>query len=283
MKLSFSTLGCPDWTMPQIIAIASSAGYDGIELRFVEGEDSLWKLPVFQGAALASVKHTLADHGVAISCLDTSCRFDSPDAADRERWVNEGERMSDLAAELGAPGLRVFGDTIRPRANRESTRGWIADSLCRLAEIAAPKGVEVWLETHGDFAGARDTSEILARVTPTNTGIVWDPINSFVATQERPADGSATLGGAIRHVHIKDIRRNEARGDPESWEYVLTGEGDFPLQELLGTLKKREYNGFLSFEWEKKWHPELAAAEIALPHFVEWFQKNSALGEQNGA
>jgi len=279
MKLSFSTLACPDWTMPQIIAIASSAGYDGIELRFVEGEDLLWKLPVFQGAALASVKHALADHGVAISCLDTSCRFDSPDAADRQRRVIEGEKMSDLAAELGAPGLRVFGDTIRPGANRESTGGWIADSICRLAEIAARKGVEVWLETHGDFASARDTSEILARATPTNTGIVWDPINSFVATQERPADGSATLGATIRHVHIKDIRRNEAKGNPESWGYVLTGEGDFPLQELLGALKKREYDGFLSFEWEKKWHPELADAEIALPHFVEWFRKNCAHGQ----
>ena len=51
MKLSFSTLACPEWTMPDIIAFAFSAGYDGIELRFVEGEDSLWKLPVFQGTA----------------------------------------------------------------------------------------------------------------------------------------------------------------------------------------------------------------------------------------
>jgi sugar phosphate isomerase/epimerase len=278
MKLSFSTLACPDWSMPQIIATASSAGYEGIELRFVEGEDSLWKLPVFRGAALVSTKQALADHGLAISCLDTSCRFDSPDAADRQRWVSEGGKMSDLAAELDAPGLRVFGDTIRPEAGRDSTRGWIADSICQLAEIAAPKEVEVWLETHGDFASARDTSEILALIAHTNTGVVWDPINSYVATRERPADGSATLAAAIRHVHVKDIRRNEPKGDPESWEYVLTGEGDFPLQELLGVLKKREYNGFLSFEWEKKWHPELADAEIALPHFVEWFRKNRAPG-----
>jgi sugar phosphate isomerase/epimerase len=279
MKLSFSTLACPDWTMPQIIAIASSTGYDGVELRFVEGEDALWKLPVFQGAALVGTKRALVDQGLAISCLDTSCRFDSPDATDRQRWVSEGEKMADLAAELAAPGLRVFGDTIRPSANRESTRGWIADSICRLAEIAAPNGVGVWLETHGDFASALDTSEILALITPTNTGVVWDPINSYVAARERPADGSATLGAAIRHVHVKDIRRNAATGDPESWEHVVTGEGDFPLQELIGALKKREYDGFLSFEWEKKWHPELVNAEIALPHFVEWFRKNCADGQ----
>ncbi len=280
MKLSFSTLACPDWTMPEILAIAATAGYDAIELRFVEGEDSLWKLPALQGTALVSVKRALADHGLTISCLDASCRFDSPESAERQRWVDEGEKMSDLAAELDAPGVRVFGDTIRPGADRASTRDWIADSISQLAEIAAPKGVGVWLETHGDFASARDTFEILARVTPPNTGIVWDPINSFVATRERPAHGSAILGRAIRHVHIKDMRRKDPKGEPESWQYVLTGEGDFPLQELLGTLRQREYGGFLSFEWEKKWHPELANAEIALPHFVEWFRKNSAR-EQN--
>jgi sugar phosphate isomerase/epimerase len=280
MKLSFSTLACPDWTMPQIIAIAASAGYDAIELRFVEGEDSLWKLPALQGAALASVKRVLADHGLTISCLDTSCRFDSPDSLERQRWVDEGEKMSDLAAVLATPGLRVFGDTIRPGADRASTRDWIADSISQLAEIAAPKGVEVWLETHGDFSCACDTSEILALVTPPNTGVVWDPINSFVATGERPVDGSAILGRAIRHVHVKDVRCNKAKGDSVSWQYVLTGEGDFPLQELLVVLKKREYDGFLSFEWEKKWHPQLAEAELALPHFVGWFRKNSAR-EQN--
>jgi len=53
MKLSFSTLACPDWTIPQITAMAAGAGYDGIELRFVQGEDSLWKLPVFSGAERA--------------------------------------------------------------------------------------------------------------------------------------------------------------------------------------------------------------------------------------
>jgi hypothetical protein len=34
-----------------------------------------------------------------------------------------------------------------------------------------------------------------------------------------------------------------------------------------------KYDGFVSFEWEKKWHPEIAGAEIALPHFTRWFRK----------
>ena len=55
-------------------------------------------------------------------------------------------------------------------------------------------------------------------------GVVWDPANSFVANHERPADGAAKLGIAIRHVHIKDLQR-----DRDGWKYVLTGEGVFPV------------------------------------------------------
>jgi sugar phosphate isomerase/epimerase len=271
MKVSFSTLACPDWTMPQIIAMAEGERYDGIELRFVEGEDSLWKLPVFSGKELASTKRAVADHALTISCLDTSCRFHSPDVAERRRWIAEGKRMADLAAELGVPGLRVFGDTIQPGADRASTQSWIAESMRELAEITAATGVEIWIENHGDFAGAAETAAILQQAASPKVGVVWDPGNSFVATQERPAAGAAQLGTAIRHVHVKDFRR-----DHDGWNFVLPGEGDFPLHELKAALEDLPYDRFLAFELEKKWHPEIADADIALPHFARWFRKNYA-------
>jgi len=271
MRLSFSTLACPDRTMPQIIAIAVGKGYDGVELRFVQGEDSLWKLPVFSGKELASTKRALADHALTISCLDTSCRFHSPDAAERGLWITEGRRMADLAAELGAPGLRVFGDTIQPGADRASTQTWIAESVRELAEITAARGVEVWIENHGDFVGSGETAAILQQAASPKAGTVWDPANSFAAAREQPADGAARLRVAIRHVHIKDLRR-----DRGAWKYVLPGEGDFPLLELKAVLQDLQYDRFLSFEWERKWHPEIADADIALPHFARWFRKNYA-------
>ena len=263
MKLSFSTLACPDWSMRQIIAIARRSGFDGIELRFVEGEDSLWKLPVFQGQELALTRQSLNQGGLSIACLDTSCRFHSPDPAERQRWLAEGERMTDLAAALGAPGIRVFGDTIQAGANRESTRSWIADSIAKLSESADSKAVEVWLETHGDFASARETLSILRSVP--RAGVIWDPANCFVEAKERPQEGAVALNHRIRHVHIKDL----LHGKP-----VLTGEGDFPLGQLRDALNDLSYDRFLSFEWEKKWHPEIPSADTALPHFVTWFREH---------
>ena len=177
--------------------------------------------------------------------------------------------MSGLAAALGAPGLRVFGDTIQEGADRNSTRSWIAEGVGKLGETASAKGVEVWLETHGDFASAPETLAILAQAGSSQAGALWDPANCFVEAKELPLDGATKLGSAIRHTHIKDIRKSNGE-----WKHVLTGEGNFPLQEQLEALKEIKYSGFVSFEWEKKWHPEIADAEIALPHFVRWFRQN---------
>ena len=271
MKISFSTLACPDWTLAQAAAIASSSGYDGIELRFVENEDSLWKLPAFRAPEMTATKRLLQDRGLAISCVDTSCRFHFPDPKERERWVEEGVRMADLAAALEAPGIRVFGDTIQLGATRDMTRTWIAESIRRLAEKIAPTGVEVWLETHGDFAGADETASILAEAVHPKAGVLWDPANCYIESKERPQDGAARLGAAVRHMHFKDLLIEQNK-----WTPVLTGEGNFALQEVQTALRQINYQGFASFEWEKKWHPEIPDASVALPHFACWWWENAA-------
>ena len=38
MKLSFTTLGCPDWTLQQIVENAAQMGYDGIDFRGLQQE-----------------------------------------------------------------------------------------------------------------------------------------------------------------------------------------------------------------------------------------------------
>ena len=269
MKLSFSTLACPDWSVPQIIAAATASGYDGIELRFVENEDSLWKLPEFRGEQLAISKRALSDLGLTISCVDTSCRFHFPDATERARWVDEGVRMAELAAALSAPGIRIFGDHIQPGADQLSTRNWIADAICTLATKVASSGVEVWLETHGDFASAPETTAILNQAGSPNAGAIWDPANCYLEHNERPNAGGSGLRDRIRHVHLKDMRRTS-----DGWEPVLAGEGDFPLAEVRSSLSEIGFNGFVSFEWEKKWHPKIPDANLALPHFARWFRGN---------
>jgi sugar phosphate isomerase/epimerase len=268
MKVSFSTLACPDWTLAQAVKLAASSGYDGLELRFLEGEDSLWKLAAFQGAGLTQSKRMLDGDALAVSCVGTSCRFHSPDAAERQHWVEEGKRMAELAAALGSPAIRIFGDKIQAGDDRESTRGWIADGIRRLVKEVEPHGVAVWLETHGDFASSAETLQTLRVAGHDDVGVVWDPANAFTEGKEDPVPAARKFGNKLRHVHLRDL---DCHGG--EWSPALTGEGKFPLPAIVSELRRLNYGGFVSFEWEKKWRPELAEADVAVPQFAEWFRQ----------
>jgi glucosamine-6-phosphate deaminase len=268
IKLAFSTLGCPAWPLSRILDSASRLGYDGVELRFVDGDDALWARPELTGSGLRETLVRLADAGLAVPCVDTRSFFHSPDPAARRLAAEEAERAAGLAASLGARGIRVFGDRVQPGADLASTRRWIVDSLAGLRDRLRGTGVEVWLETHGDFAAATATRALLEEAGSEGTGAVWDPANAFSEFGEEPEAGAAALGPFLRHVHLKDARRSPDGRIP--WPPVLTGCGDVPASRALACLRGAAGDAWVSFEWEKRWHPEIEEPEAALPHFLRW-------------
>jgi len=266
MKLAFSTLACPSWPLARILEAAGRLGYDGVELRFVEDDDALWTRPELVGSGLVETRKRLRDAGLEVPCVDSRSFFHWPDPVRRQDALAEAARVVDLAHDLGAPGVRVFGDTVQPGADLESTRRFVADSLLALREKARPAGVEVWLESHGDFAPSTAMLALLELVPDEGVGVLWDAPNAFEAGDD-PVDGVRRLGHRIRHVHLKDLRREAGRPHARA---VLPGTGEFPAAPALEALAGVGYRGWLSFEWEKKWQPEIEEPEIALPHFMAW-------------
>ncbi|QGN34088.1 hypothetical protein GJV80_16095 [Microlunatus sp. Gsoil 973] len=66
---------------------------------------------------------------------------------------------------------------------------------------------------------------------------------------------------------------------------MLTGTGIAPLGDLVATLLAADFTGYVDFEWEKAWHPEIEEPEVAIPHFrrafaeiVEQVEKEAASG-----
>jgi sugar phosphate isomerase/epimerase len=271
MKTSFSTLACPDWSFSEVLQAASTYGYDGVELRVISRELDLWNLPEFQPSSLPSARSRIEDHGLVVASMGSSACFHSPDVQERQRNLDSALRMAELASGLGAPSIRVFGDRIQPGSDRKQTVAWIAESLTQLADKLKLIGLEVWLETHGDFAAAADVNDIFARLNSERIGIIWDPSNAFEQNGEIPLILPA-LSSQIRHVHLKDLKRESS-----SFNYVLTGEGEFPLATMFASLAQIQFDGFVSFEWEKLWHPELDPPEIALPHFINWWKSRGSV------
>jgi sugar phosphate isomerase/epimerase len=52
------------------------------------------------------------------------------------------------------------------------------------------------------------------------------------------------------------------------WNLTLLGEGVVPVPQILELLRDGGYAGYLSVEWEKHWHRQLAAPEVALPQHI---------------
>src|SRR4051812_41920034 len=126
MKLAFSTLGCPDWTVAQIVEAARRLGYDGVELRAVGGSLDLLSRPEFARKEIVNTRGYFEAHSIEICCIDSSCTFHSSDKKERLAQVELALRHAELAAQLAAPLIRVFPDKIQPGATREETRDYIA-------------------------------------------------------------------------------------------------------------------------------------------------------------
>ena len=263
MKLAFSTLGCPGWGLPEIIAAARDWGYDGVELRAVGGSLDLLGRAEFAPTQLATTRAYFEDAGIEICCVDTSCAFHSPDASERAEQVKIALAHAEVTAQLGAPLIRVFPDKIQGGAGREETRDWIAVCLREIAE-RMPDDVKVGLETHGDFARAEFAADIVTLADHPQIKLIWDVANS-VAAGDEIRHAARVVQPYLAHVHLRDA--NPIVGS-EHWLPVLAGAGRVSFAEAVAAIGELNYNGFLSFEWEKYWHPEIEEPEVALPDFI---------------
>ncbi len=236
LPLGFSTLGCPQWTWPQILDFAATHAYAAVELRGIQTNMDLTKVPELLPERLGDAKRQLAAHGLSVSCLGASA----------------------------APYVRVFGNNYVEGVPRADMLAHIAGGLRTLGEYARGKNVTVVIESHGDFTDSPALLEILQKADSPNVALLWDAHHTFVAGKEEPEETVRQLGKYIRHTHLKDSvpAGNDRR-------YVLTGMGDVPVKRQIAALMKIGYRGFYSFEWEKRWHPEIEEPEVAFAQYAD--------------
>ncbi len=270
MKYAFSTLACPAWSIERVAEEATRLGYDGVELRLLDGEVID---PVTDRATVERAVGLCRARGVEVCALDTSCRFNYADPVERDRQVAELGAWIRLAQHLQVSLLRVFGGPDQGDGgctpdDDEANKG-VAQSLRQVAPDAERAGVTVVLETHDAFSSAHRVADVLRRVGSGSVAALWDSHHPY-RVGETARDVVDALDGRIAHVHVKDVRRLDADG--ARWELVLLGEGEVPVREQLAVLKRCGYEGWVSVEWEKKWHPEIVGPEVALPQHIAWLK-----------
>ena len=261
--LGFSTLGCPTWPWPKILDFAAEHRVAAIELRGILENMDLTRVPELAPDRIADAKQQLAAHGLTVSCLGASAQMHDQDPVKHAAQLDEAHRFIDLAHALDAPYVRVFGNEYVKDVPRDQMLAYIAGALRSLGDYAGPKGVTVLIESHGDFTDSPALLEILERTNSPHVALLWDAHHTFVSGREQPEDTVAKLGRYIRHTHLKD---SVAAGNDR--RYVLTGTGDVPVKRQIAALAKIGYRGFFSFEWEKRWHPEIEEPEVAFAQYA---------------
>lgn len=300
-RTAFSTLSCPDWSFQDLIRNGTAFGFDGVEIRLLQRETDLLSLPDFQPSQLKDRRRELADAGFQICGLSSSVQLQSPDKLERQHQIETGRRYLELAVELGAGFVRVFGDVLQPTEHgsvpvedvspeqRSRTVSLVAEGLNQLGELAEPLAIEVLIETHGDFSNTVVMEETMRQVSSPAAGVLWDTHHPWRFFAEELPASFQRLRPWIRHTHWKDsVRRpqkasGKARLDDSAEaaaenahnlmsghrhaDYVLFHSGEFPAQECMKLLKDDRYSGWHCLEWEKMWHPEIESPELALPLF----------------
>ena len=258
MKLCFSTLGCAERSLTDIFALARAYRIPCLEFRGIGGIIDNREIPDFAPDRLAQTRAALDRAGLTARVIGASASFHDP--REREASLAEAHTAVQIASALGAPYLRVFGNNTGddPAAATQS----VIEGLSLLAEDAAAHGVTALLETHGDFNCAETLAPILEALDGrAGFGLIWDVMHTYFATGRDFQPLYRLLRPYIRHVHVKDCLPDRTQ--------VLPGKGDIPLRAILDQLSADSFDGCVSLEWERKWHPELPPIEEALTAIAE--------------
>jgi len=262
LPIGFSTLGTPKWDWIPTLDFAAAHGFAAVELRGIQQTMDLSQRPEFQPDRIAQTKRELTDRGLVVPDLGASIEMHEQDADKHAKAMAETRRFIDVASALGTPYVRVFGNKWVPGMSRDAVLDYVARGLRELGEYARPRGVSVILESHGDFVESPTLLSLMQRADSPGVAILWDAHHTFVGG-ESPETTVREIGRYIRHTHLKDsVPFNGDR------KYVLTGTGEVPVRRQVEALARIGYTGIYSFEWEKRWHPEIEEPEVAIAQYA---------------
>ena len=241
------------------IRAAGGAGFECLEI---------WasKLKVFlKSNSTAELKSLLMEHGLEPYSINSIERITFRDAAGHARLLDECEELCSIAASINCPYIVVVPSPLpegqsQSDALEESVR--VLDELGRIAET---HGVALAFEFLGQPLCSVQTleqaAEIVTRLARKNVGLVIDSFH-FYAGGSRVESIEALDAQKLFVFHINDAE-DLPREQLEDRHRLLPGLGILPLKEILGALKRINYDRVTSVEIFRPEYWERDASELA--------------------
>jgi len=230
MKLCFMTFVCPSWDLERVVQFAKETDYDGVEIRVDLGHNhGISSLSSAEERLRA--KDLFADAGVEIPCVASSARLSNLDPEKHAEHLKNAKADLDLAADLGAPIVRIFAGKEVPELTTEVAIQ-VAAAFDELGAYTEGTGVSPMLECGHDIIIPTDkAAEIVNRITGPNVGALWNDSNMDDEAYD-------LLKDRLRHFHVHDEVL-----DPENTNIL----------DLARRMKSHGYTGYVSLEiiWKK--------------------------------
>jgi len=255
MKLSLLTyeLG-KDLTLDELLEICARYGYKGIECRAQLGHKHGVELET-TSEQRSEIKAKFAASPVDLAGISTGCCFHYRDAAERQENVDIAKQFIDLAVDVGAPKIRVFGNEFPEGSDKDEVIENVGQCLREIGEYAEGTGVDCNLEMHGDFYYWEYALRSVEIADHPSIGIVYnsDPRETKLGPIGASMD---PIKPYLRHIHLHGLEAP-----------------NYPYPELFRILRNMGYAEFASLECGGSADPERVIALYA--KLFDWMYWNT--------
>ena len=290
-KIAGHTMGTPEYTVTEAIELFHRIGLDGAEI--VVQDDYRSGIPVnCPQEILEQVRDCAKANQIEIIALTPyNSRFNSLDEEVRQSEIRAIGQVIDYCGFFGAKYIRIYGGNVAPGEENdhwEEKHAKLVESMKTLGDMAAEKGVTLVIENHFNTMtmSARQTADTILEIGHPNVKILYDQANLTFTGNEDWQTATEIQKGLVEHMHVKDLvfkggnkafvgNGDVSHPDEDSRNVItrIVGEGIIEWPAILRQMKADGYDGWLSLEYERRWHPDdIPDASIGMKRSADYLK-----------
>jgi len=218
-------------TYEDLVRLAVDCDVDGLDL-------TVYWFPSTTGEFLLPLRRLAYRSGVEIYSISVRSEMTRATPELRDKEVADLKAWIDVAHQLGAGHIRVFGGAVPKGETEERAAGWVAEVLKRGAEYSGTKGITLGLENHGGITSR--ASRILEIVKQVDSP--WVGVNLDTGNFERDAYAQIEmlLPHAVNAQFKSEIRDETGQRVAADWDRIMK------------MFAQAGYKGYLALEYEAR-------------------------------
>ncbi len=245
MKLCFSTKNVNRASFLEMCRYAYDYGYAGFEIYDAVKERKQHHDSILRSGRMSDAKRKLVNRGLSVTALTFPYPMES-DEATSEAVL----RYVDMAAASGIERVIV-------RMEDKMELSALGEKLTAAIKRAEKADIQILVETVGYLSETENVIDIINFFSSAVIGAAWNIRGTYFGAGESAETTIKSLGAYIKYVRLGDMKDDKT---------VLIGEGDLPVDQIIGALSSLNFDGYICAAW----NDEISDADIVLTHFANY-------------